>query len=336
MTLRTLSRTELAAEMGYIDTEGRPSARAVAQLLRDALGRWGLSPRRALLKHARDQLRAVDLEGDIVTDILRRLVALGECAEVSVGHESYIAPGERRWVAVGGQVAALLGPGVPPATTQPIASLSHDDIVVRVRVESEDEAAVLEADGSRQVSLAEWLQPAAHLLHAARRLGAPARGDQLGLAEFWELLTGALVEDGLPLGPEAEIRVLAGPVGGFFGHYAAAAIEGRWTADPPPGVWCAYRRGHGDGHWLPILIEVAAQDRRSLDLFDHDEWRWALLARSRAIGPAEVVRRANGEESVTWQLPDQVSAAMGLCGPPAGPWRWRIADDAPDVWGLLK
>ena len=64
MTVETLTRAEFARELGYVDADGNPSDRAIAQLLRNALGRWGLSPKRALVGYARDQLRAGDVPAD--------------------------------------------------------------------------------------------------------------------------------------------------------------------------------------------------------------------------------------------------------------------------------
>jgi hypothetical protein len=336
MTVKTILRTELASELGYVDTDGNPSERAIAQFMRDALGRWGLCPRRALFKHARDQLRAGDISTDAVPRVFKRLVALGECAEVAVGHEVYVAPAEPRWVAAGGGLAVLLGPTTVPSEALQFATRDPVDVAVRVRLESEEHAAMLVACGARQVSLAEWLHPLGFLRHAVRRAGNAIRSDQCDLATFWERLNMAIGEEGLPLGPDAKVRAVVGDPGGFFGRHTAVTAEGRWQEELPDGVWCAYRKGHGDGHWLPTLISVDGDERRSLDLFDDDEWRWALLARSRAVGPAEVPQRLGNDVVVTWHLPAQLRAAMDIIGIPAGRWRWRIAEDAPDLWALLK
>jgi hypothetical protein len=230
----------------------------------------------------------------------------------------------------------LLGPLAVPAETPRIAALAPLDVAVRVNLASEEQAATLEARGARQVSLAEWLHPLGFLRHAARRAGNAVRGDEVDLARFWERLVAALGAEGLPLGLDAELRAVVGEPGGFFGRHTVAGVEGRWREAPPSGVWCAYRRGHGDGHWLPTLVSVDGDERRSLDLFDDDEWRWALLARSRVVGPAEVARRSEGEVVVTWPLPAQLRAAMDIIGIPTGRWQWRVADDAPDVWALLR
>lgn len=336
MTLETLTRANLASDLGYTDVEGNPSERAIAQCMRDALGRWGLTPKRALLKHAREQLRACDVATDPVPRVLERLVALGECAEVSVGHDAYVAPAEPRWVASGGGLAVLIGPVAIPCEMSRFVTPDSTDVAVRVHVESEVQAATLDARGTRCVSLAEWFHPLGLIRHVARRADSAVRTEQVTLTMFWERLVESISEEGLQLDTDADVRAVTGKPGGFFGRYAAATTEGRWTELLPDGVWCAYRRGHGDGHWLPTLISVDGEDRRALDLFDDDEWRWALLARSHAIGPEEEVRRSGDEVVVTWPLPAQIRAAMDIVGVPSGHWRWRVSGDAPDLWAMLK
>lgn len=336
MTLQTSNRAELALKLGYVCEDGKPSDRAIAQLLRDALGRWGLSPKKVVLAYARKQLRTADVPSDGVSKLLERLLVLGECAEVSVEHESLIAPAEPRWIAVGGQQAVLLGALAVPARLSPVASLPPDDVAVRVTLESEESVAILASAGWRQVSLEEWFHPPGFLRHLVRREEGAVRVDEWDLARFWERLVSATIEEGLLLGPDAELRAVVGTAGSFFGQYMAPGVEGRWREQPPTGVWCAYRRGHGDSRWLPTLVSVDGDEQRALDLFDEDEWRWALLARSKAVGTTEVVRYEDGQVCVTWPLPAQLQAAMNIIGVSAGPWRWRIADDAPDLWSLLR
>jgi hypothetical protein len=336
MSIETLTRTEFARERGYVDLDGNPSDRVIAQILREAMGRWGLSPRRALLKHARDQLRAGDVPVDGVPEVVERLVALGECAEVAIGNELFIAPAEPRWIVMGGGRAVLLGPLTVPAGISRVTALPPYDVAVRVNLGSDEMTATLDAGGWRQVSLEEWLQPCDYLRHVVRREGGPVRADQWGLSRFWERLVSALFEEGLKFGPDAEFRAVVGTAGSFFGRHTAATIEGRWEEKPPNGVWCAYRRGHGDNRWLPTLVLIDEDERRALDLFDGDEWRWALLARSKVVGTAEIAQRGMGEERVTWPLPAQLQAAMDIIGVPAGRWCWKIAEDAPDLWSLLR
>jgi len=338
MTMETLTRAELARDRGFVDADGNPSARAIAQLLRDASGRWGLCPRRALFRHAREELRSGDIPTELVPAVLERLLALGEMAEVTIGHEIFIAPTEPRWIAIGGGRAALIGPLTLPAGSGlvEVSGLSPDDVVVRFVIETEECAACLDAAGARQVTLEDWLHPVGYLGHILRREGNAVRGDQCSLARYWERLVAAVAEEGLLLGPDAELRVVVGLPGSFFGRHTASSVEGRWAERAPDGVWCAYRRGHGDNRWLPTLVSVDGDELRALDLFDDDEWRWALFARSKVLGVEEVVQRIAGEEGVTWPLPAQLRAAMDLIGVPVGPWRWKVAEGAPDVWSLLR
>lgn len=337
MIVETLTRAELASELGYTDLEGNPSERAIAQLMRDAMGRWGMCPKRVVLEHAREQLRAGGVVTDTVPRVLKRLVALGECEEVAVGHEAYVVPCEPRWIASGeGRLAVLLGPVVLPAETPPLSGPDASDVVVRVHLEQDDQGAALEAHGVRQISLAEWLKPFAFLHHASRRADDAVRGDLVSLATFWERLVEAVSAEGLQLDSGAEVRAVAGKPGDFFGRHTAATLEGRWQVGVPDGVWCAYRRGHGEGHWLPTLISVDGDERRAFDLFDDDEWRWALFARSRAVGPEEIAQRTGDELQVTWPLPAQIRAALDIIGVPTGRWRWRVPSDSPDLWSLFN
>ena len=336
MTLRTQPRAQLGAQLGYVDADDRPSHRAVADLLRAPLSRWGLSPKRAVLKHARDQLRAggVDDVG-IIPWILGRLVDLGECDEVYVGHEPYLAPAAPRWMAVGDGVAALLGVLPPPDGLSPVDGSDHRDIVRRVRVETDEDAAALQVAGVREVSLAEWLVPRGYFRHASRRMRQPAKSDALSLGGFWDLLEEALTGEGLTLGADAEVRLLCGRPGQPFRRHDTLQPEGRWTTELEEGSWCAYRRGYGDSHWHPCVVALDGGAPRSLDLYDADEWRWAMLARGRRVGAEEVRRVDERRVQLTFRAPGQLCAALDILGSRSDAWTWDVSPNGPDLWGLL-
>lgn len=335
MKLRTHSRTQLSAQFGYLDAEGRPSDRTVADILRAPLSRWGLSPKRAVLKHARAEFRAGGVED--VSDIprvLRRLVDIGECEEVYVGHELYLAPTMPRWITVGEGVSAFLGVSEPPHGLSLLDS-NHRDIVRRLRVGSDEDAAMLELAGVQEISLSEWLVPPGYLRHASRRIKRPARLDAVPLEGFWDLLEDALTEEGLTVSADAEVRFLGGRPGDFFGRHNSLQPEGRWTTDPGEGLWCAYRRGYGDTHWHPCIVAVAGDSQRVLDLYNEDEWRWALLARGRRVGAEEVVLTDGLRVQLTFPAPAQLRAAMDILGGPTGAWAWDVSPKGPDPWRLL-
>ncbi len=340
MTLESIKRDAFAREAGLVRDDGEVSERGLAELLRAPLARWGLSPRAAVLRHARSQLEAAGLlerASDLAGKVLGRMVRLGECAEVGIGHERYLAPATPRWIRTGKESAALLS--VAPSPEGIIEFCSENggaDIVRRVRIRGEEDLAALRMAGVREIPFEEWLQPYGYLPHAMRRRGCPVRSDEFGLSRFWELLVAEVARHGLPMGGDGEVRVAAGQPGSYFGRHSAAACEGRWSNVAPDGVWCAYRRGYGAAHWIPTVVAVDGDQRRMLDLYDGDEWRWALLARGRSNGTDERLERTDGQVRVSFPAPYQLIAAMDILGPRRGTWLWEVSPAAPDPWMALR
>ncbi len=97
-----------------------------------------------MLRYARDQLRACAIEDTSpVKYSLAELIALGECYEVYVGNDSYLAPSPAHWVPVGGGIAAYLGVASPP---EEISLQAQDQEVVRkIRMSSEEDKDAVEA-----------------------------------------------------------------------------------------------------------------------------------------------------------------------------------------------
>lgn len=332
MTLETIGKAQLADEIGLLTLDGDVSERAVADQFRRVLARWGLSSERDVTKYVRDQLTAVGIRNaTCVPKVLRRLQDLRELDRVYVAREPYIAPSKPCWVPIGERAAAFLGVKGPPTGIQVAPSENPFDIVQRINVESDEEATQLHLAGAQELSLAEWFSPSGLMVHAARRLRRPARSDQLNLGKYWSLLEELLSKEGLPLSPDAEIRTLTGEPGKFFGRYDSAEPEGRWTEAPPEGVWCAFRRGYGETHWHPTIISVDTEMRRAMDLYDHDEWRWALLARGKELAMEEVIHVEENSVRLTFPPPTQLQAALNLLGSSYRPWTWELESGAPDV-----
>ena len=335
-----ITREEFARRLGIVGEDGKIIERGVAELLRAPLARWGLSPRAAVLRHARDQLEAAgvrDQASPNTAKVLDWLIRLGECEEVRVGHERCIAPALPRWISIGCGTGAFLSVGRLP---EGVVEHSHRgvayDVVRRICVRTDDDLAAMRMAGVRQVSFEEWLRPHGYLRHAARRRRGVVRSDELSLSRFWDQLVSLVANDGLTLDDEAEVRFVTGEPGGFFGRHGSEHCEGRWSETAPDGVWCAYRRGYGNVHWHPIIVSVDAGKRRVLDLFDGDEWRWALLARGRYTGNDERVERLDDQVRLTFPAPRQLIAAMDLLGARCAPWSWVVDRDAPDPWGMLQ
>ena len=340
MILESIRREKFAHEIGLVSDNGEISKRGLADLLRSPLSRWGLSPRSAVLRYTRDQLDAAGLRdraSALVLDVLQRLLRLGECADLRVGHERYIAPAPARWIRTGEQSAALLGVGpAPEGIVEHGPDASGDDIVRRVQVQNDDDLAALRMAGVRETSIDEWLMPFGYLDHARRRAGHLIRSDGLTPSQFWELLVSRVADHGLLLGDDAEIRSVVGASGGYFGQYNSDSSEGRWSDVAPDGVWCAYRRGYGPQHWQPIILAVEEGRRHAMDLYDGDEWRWALIARGCHTGADERVERRGDRIGVGFPAPDQLVTAMDILGPRCGAWSWEVSLGAPDLWSALR
>jgi len=339
MYLSVISREEYAEELGVVARDGSLIRRNIAKLLREPLSRWGLSPRRALLQFVRDQLEAAGLSEVVQTPdvrkILNKMLSLGECQQVYVNYEDYVAPCSPRWIPTGAKTGALLSVGSDPAEISVLEQSNQDDIVTRVSVIDEVDEATLHIAGFRRCLIEEWLRPLNYIRHVVRRLGQPVRGDTMPLEAFWELLCVALSRDGSLLGEDAVARILSGPPGTYFGRHNTLNCEGRWTDDAAEGIWCGYRRGYSDAHWHPIIVAIDGKKRRILDLYNVDEWQWALLARGRASGCHEQLVRNGQQIKLTFPAPLQLETAMDLLGPRAGPWTWTVSDGAPDIWSQV-
>lgn len=339
MILESMSREELRSKLGLISDDGSLSERGLADLIRSPLFRWGLSRRSSLLRYARDQVKAVgvvDWKLQSLARVLKRLVGLGECAEVLIGYDRYIAPARATWIRTGRESAALLGAARrPEGVPEQILDSSGRDIVRRILVRNDQDRAALRAAGIQENSIDEWLQPYKYLTHAARRKGHPVRSDKLSVAEFWELLVSELGDRGLPLSVDADVRAVVGEPGGYFGPWNATSCEGRWSDATPDGVWCAYRRGYGEQHWHPMVLAAHGEQRRALDLYDHDEWRWALLGRGCSNGAGEQIERRDGHTRLSFPGPEQLIAAMDILGPRSDAWTWAVSEAAADPWRVL-
>lgn len=340
MTLEIVSADQIARSFGLIASDGQPSRRGLAHILRSFSFRQGMVPRHRLLRHAREQIAAAGLgeafPPGIAGDILDELVAQGDYQRAAIGHQAYAVPSVPRWMPIGDGRAALVGITDIPAGLRLWTRDDRDDLVRRCEIEGEDAHAALRLGGFTSVSWDDWLNPLGYVAHMMRRVDEPIRSDLQTLSSFWSLLNDHLAREGELLSADAQIRYLTGRRGSFFGRRDTPACEGRWSEMADDGVWCAYRKGFGEAHWHPVIIAVDGADRRCMDLFDHDEWKWAVLAKAEALGQREIVIRSGNQLSVSFPPPQQLLAAMDLLGRRTKPWEWEIATDAPDIWTLVR
>lgn len=337
--LQRIGRATYVREIGLVGDDGQVIERGLADLLRSALARWGLSPKAAILRYARMHLEAAEpltRSSGSVAHVLGRMAQLGECAEVTVNGEKYIVPTSPRWIRTGTGIGSLLSVApTPKGVVEQVARDRGTDIVRRIEVRTDEDQEVLRLAGVSEISLRDWFTPLRYLTYAAQRNGSPVRSDALDLSRFWEFLVSEVEQTSEPLSDEADVRAVVGESGTYFGSHKADNCEGRWRNDARGGTWCAYRRGYGSNHWHPIILLVDGSLRRAMDLFDADEWRWALCAQGHNQQWPERVKNMNGRVELTFPAPDQLTAALDILGPRRSAWSWEIDPKAPDLWKEL-
>lgn len=341
MKFKIESTQALGRRLGYIGAAGQISERAVADLLRAALARWGLSPKSKLLHYAREELRIAGLDEEVerVAKIADALGELGDCAELEVEGEAQLSPTPPRWLRVGENQAALLGSAQPPEGAEP-PLISSSDLVRRVALTDKTEAA-LEAAGLRGAEFSAWAAPPGYHRHLRRRLGGEAvLIDGGSLPRLWKQLEELCEAEGGPVADdESKLRCVAGAPGEYFPGRASKGGRWRDPAHVGDGTYCAIRAGYNEQHVHPCLLLKQGGQLRLADLWDFDEWRWALLARGQALSAPEQVSIERGDGVTCARLsfppPAQLRAAMQLLGPPCGPRKWQLAPGHPRPWELF-
>lgn len=340
MTLEIVSAEQIARSFALVASDGLASRRGLAQIFRSLSLRQGMATRQRLLRYAREQIAAAGLGAELppesAGEVLDQLHAQGDYQRATVGHQVYAVPSIPRWMAIGGGRAALVGIAELPPSLRLWTGDDRGDLVRRCDIQGEDAHAALRLGGFSAASWEDWLSPLGYVAHMVRRTDMPIRSDLQSLSSFWALLVESVTRDGDMLSSEAQVRYLTGQRGTFFGRKDSLECEGRWSGSADDGVWCAYRKGFGEAHWHPAIVAVDGEDRRSIDLYDGDEWAWAVLAKGETEARREVVNRSGDRLSVSFPLPQQLFSAMDLLGRRIKAWEWEIAADAPDIWALIR
>lgn len=332
--LEVLTKAQLAKDLSFIiEGSGVFNNRVIADLLRAPLARWGLSSKSNVLQYARNQLKAVGIDGSKqVSLMLSKLIAIGECMEVEVGHEVFLAPCKPAWIQVSSDIGVYLGVYSLPNEIECVVSSESNDIVQRMYIKTDEDRVQLSAAGISEQTLHEWFSPLKYLDHASRRTGQPVRHDLLTLSGFWDLLEDDFNSNSKVIGEDVEIRGVVGP-GAFFGNYKVNPVTGRWSTNIPDGLWCGMRKGYGENHWNPILVGAQAGHRRVLDLYDHDEWNWALLARGKNCGIEERIEYKEEQVKLGFPAPIQLRTALDILGVASSEskWTWDVPSGITDI-----
>ena len=337
--MREISRQELRQALRLeVGADGMPTHSSIAHAICRAVERWQLVPTARVIAHIRKQLAAAGLTSEDgvarVTEVYERLALLGVVEPVDLAGRAHCARAEPRWIRLSDDLAVLTGTTsalkIPVALSRAGADLLAN-LVVKFNPNHLDTLAYLKAQGVREWTLGDWRGELGFVEHLLRRNG---KSSAPTLENFWEVLIGTMADDGLQLSADAAVRVVAGCPGDYFGTGVGAKPEGRWTAAPFDGIWCGVRAGYSEKHWQPILLKVDGEQRVALDLYDFDEWKWALLARGLALTNPERSKRTGDTVAFSYPLPEDIIRLLLLVAESRSGWTWKVPRDVPDVWTL--
>lgn len=299
--------------------DGGPAIHSVADAARSCVRAWRSPARARVTAYLHRQFVAAGFEEELVRarvgEVVDALIEVGDLTPVRISGKASLVLSRPQWIAIAENDFAILGQDdVKSSATRSTDGYVRRGAAPPAHVTPIDFAAFMGQPGYRR--------------HLARRTGGTGDGT---LSEFWATLCGSLRHDGQPL-DATKLRAVIDPPGthqGLFGRYNQPAVSGRWKTVAPDGTWCAVRPGRNPNEWHPIAIRVAGREVQSLDLFDWDEWNWALLARGIAIGAPERAIWAAGTLSFEHPVPAQFQRALRLFGTPGvRRWTWTMTDGA--------
>jgi hypothetical protein len=181
---------------------------------------------------------------------------------------------------------------------------------------------------TEQLDFDTWIGPGAYLNHLRRRSRSEATGP---VADLWAYLIGVLEQEGASIDCQ-HVRALVNPPGwngGLFGQHNKPGSEGRWATAIPEGIWCGVRAGRNVNEWHPILVHVCNTQARAIDLYNWDEWTWALLARGIVMGAHERMTWDKDLLKFEYPIPDQFGRALRLLGETGTrTWSWVLSPEA--------
>jgi hypothetical protein len=333
MSLSTLTQEDLRAGLGLeIDSDGLPAHAGIARLARLALSRWMFATPDRMRAYITRQLGACEMLGSAaqerVKTVLDRLELIRDVERVTIDGRTHLARTEPCWIQLTESSAVLTGT-LPdaPVDTLPCPSDLHDGLDALVRrfdPRPEETQAQLIEHGIEQRELRHWLGVPDYRT-CLERWGYTGDLPVAQLRDLWECLCERLTQRGMPVGSDASIRYLTGAPGEFFGKYRPRP-SGRWSEEAEDGTWAAVRGGHSEHHWTPCVIRVEGGSPTStVDLYDQDELRWAILARGAADSASEQLIIDGDEVRLTFWPPQQVDRLMALIGIKQEGWlTWRL------------
>lgn len=345
--IEAISQDQLQARLGLTpDQDGLPCWAGVTALLRQAVGRWGLSPPDTLNRHVRHTLNACGYEdvADRVQESLRLLCAIGDAelvwadaVPVELHAEGDVEEPETDVTLEVGTLSVsvsgrLVAPTLPRAVqlgqrylvlgSYEVEGVEYECLLPQEQPSSAarwlDSASldVLESGGFEVISPARWLGSSSILDHLERR---EVKGQ--GVKDLWPALQRALDQGGGPIADPGNVKLLGGAPGGFWGRPAAG--DGRWRSvdRAPDGDVLGVMLGRHGKREQPIIARIEqGKVRRALELYDHEELRWAVLSRGVCTNAPERVLVRDGALRFTCPLPAEAQRLRALCS--VETWAW--------------
>jgi hypothetical protein len=325
--LENLDPNTLRQRLGLeVDHLGAPAVGSVTAAARTCIKSWRASARARVTGYLNRQLIAAGFDEeqvrDRVTEVIDALIDIGDVTRVRLDGKDSLLLSSPSIVGVSDEEFIMLG-----KVDEQLLTGSNSSLYARLT--SSVPAA------PKATPFFEWIGPPDFHSHLARRVGSQTDST---IREFWRCLTDALTHDGNPLDPIALRAVVGLPeTTGFFGQHNAPGVSGRWASTVPDGIWCGVRPGRSPNEWHPVLAKVEGTTTRALDLYNWDEWAWALLARGIVTGAPEYSNWQNGILTFQHPVPTQFVRAMRLLGGP-GPrsWTWQVSEVAYRCFGRWR
>ena len=316
--LERLAASDLGARLGFTGEPDRPNIGPIARTARACVAQWRAPQRQRVTSYLLRQLVAAGFNEeparDRVRDVIDGLIDIGDLTAVRLGGKACVVLSLAIAVRIGPAETVLLG-----TSLDHLASYGGNPSYLARRL----------TPGSSEIAIdirefSDWLGTAGYLRHLTRRTGTQSGGT---LREFWSCLVSSVRHNGNPLDCR-QVRAVIAPSNersGFFGRHNTPTVSGRWSTEIPEGLWCAVRPGRNANEWHPILIEVSGDGALALDMFDWDEWNWALLARGEVMGSSERAVWDGTILSFQHPIPDQFARAMRLLGGRGErSWTWNL------------
>lgn len=310
------------------------SRAGVADLAREAVGRWDLVRAAQLRRWLRGTLEATGSPAEeasaAATEVLEAMVALRELELLNVEATPESEAEEGTEVPEGEEPPLPIRAGAHVAVPLPrVVELAESSLLLGdvAWPGAADRAGVARWVGARDAERAmdegaelwgpsDWLGAPGWYAHVERR-ACPDRDP----GALWRALEERFGEYSSPISDPSGLWAVVGRPGRYYGRIGDA--DGRWrqAERAPDGMWCGVAPGHNERHWRPMLLSVNAGSIRSMPLWDHDELRWALISRGVEEAAPEQIHLRDGAVSVTFPMPEQLWRLRHLCSPESG-WRW--------------